>query len=236
MRSHLYQFGWKIIDFFFPPRCVGCKKWGDRWCESCITQVTEVAEPVCSICGDQLRGEGRTLCSRCQRFPPQYRAIRSWAVFEGQIQKAIHALKYENNLGLGEFMSKFLCQTFSQTDWEVDIVTPVPLGVERFKERGYNQAMLLARPFAWKMSLPHKPNALKRTRETRSQVELSISERQKNVAGAFKADPEIVSGKSVLVVDDVTTTGSTISACADALHDANAKQIYGLTLARPVRH
>ncbi|MEA2008218.1 MAG: ComF family protein [Chloroflexota bacterium] len=144
-------------------------------------------------------------------------------------------MKYERDLGLGEVMAEFLCQVFSSTGWEVDLVAPVPLGMERFKKRGYNQAMLLARPFAWSMGLPHTPNALQRVRETRSQVELSFLERRENVAGAFKAKPEIVSGKSVLVIDDVTTTGSTLDACAEALLHANAKQVYGLTLARAVR-
>ncbi len=236
MHSRLYRYGWKIVDFFFPPRCVGCEKWGDRWCESCINQVTEIKEPICSLCGDQLPDDTSwNLCERCRQHRPQYAAIRSWAVFEGQVQKALHALKYERNLGLGEVMANFLCKVFSSTDWKVDLVVPVPLGMERFKKRGYNQAMLLARPFAWSVGIPHIPKALQRVRETRSQVELSILERRENVAGAFKAIPEIVSGKSVLVIDDVTTTGSTLDACADALRRANARQVYGLTLARAVR-
>ena len=94
--------------------------------------------------------------------------------------------------------------------------------------------MLLARPFAWSMGLPHKPRALQRVRETRTQVGLSLSARHENVIGAFHSNPEIVSGKSVLVVDDVTTTGSTLNACAEALRYSNARQVYGLTLARAV--
>lgn len=236
MRSYLYQFGWKIIDLLFPPRCGGCGEWGTRWCENCLTQVIEIKEPICPSCGEpQYDNEPAEICERCRQTPPQYTALRSWAVFKEPLQNAIHRLKYQNDLGMGEYMSKFLSQVFSDTNWNVDLVTPVPLGVERLKERGYNQAMLLARPFAWNVGLPHRPRALQRIRETRSQVKLSLSERRENVAGAFQAEPEIVSGKSVLVIDDVTTTGSTLDACAAALHRANARLVYGLTLARAVR-
>jgi len=236
MRLYLYQLGWKVIDLLFPPRCAGCEEWGTRWCENCLSQVNEIKEPVCPSCGEPHReGEPVGLCERCQQTQPRYTAIRSWAVFEAPLQNAIHCMKYENDLGLGEYMSKFLAKVFRKTNWDVDLVAPVPLGAERFKERGYNQAMLLARPFAWSMDLPHKPQALQRVRETRSQVKLSISERRENVAGAFQSKPEIVSGKSVLVIDDVTTTGSTLDACADALLRADARTVYGLTLARAVR-
>ena len=236
MRSYLHQFGWKFIDLLFPPRCAGCQEWGIRFCENCLSQVTEIKEPMCPSCGEpHHEGELAGLCQRCQRMNPNYNAIRSWAVFEEPLQRAIHRMKYENDLGLGDYFSKFLSKVFRNTNWDVDLVTPVPLGLERYKERWYNQAMLLARPFAWRMDLPHKPKALQRVRETLSQVKLTLTERQENVAGAFQARPEIISGKSVLVIDDVTTTGSTLDACADALRHANARQVFGLTLARAVR-
>ncbi|MBS1248746.1 MAG: Orotate phosphoribosyltransferase [Chloroflexi bacterium] len=236
MRSYLHQFTWKIIDLLFPPRCSGCGEWGTRWCENCQSQVIEITEPMCPSCGEpQHDDRPAEVCKRCQQFPPQYTAIRSWAVFKEPLQNAIHSLKYKNDLGIGEYMSQNLCQVFSDTNWNVDLVVPVPLGVERLGERGYNQAMLLARPFAWRVGLRHKPRSLKRIRETQSQVNLSLADRRENVAGAFQAEPEIVSGKSVVVVDDVTTSGSTLDACAAALTDAGARSVYGLTLARAVR-
>lgn len=236
MRSQLHQLGWKIIDLFFPPRCGGCGEWGLRWCENCLSQIIEIKEPICLSCGEpQDNGSSSKICERCRRTPPQYEAIRSWAVYKKPLQTAVHRIKYQNDLGLGEYMSKFLSQVLSNTNWNVDLVTPVPLGKERFKERGYNQAMLLAQPLAWSMGLQHNSRALRRIRETDTQVNLSIAERRANVSGAFQAKREIVSGKSVLVIDDVTTTGSTLDACATALYSANAKLVYGLTLARAVR-
>ncbi len=95
--------------------------------------------------------------------------------------------------------------------------------------------MYLARPIAWSSKVMIKPSAIRRVKITRSQVGLSLEERKKNVAEVFSAERELVSGKSILVVDDVVTTGSTINSCAAALSKAGALQIYGLTLARSMR-
>jgi len=114
----------------------------------------------------------------------------------------------------------------------VNIIVPVPLGVARRKERGYNQASLLAKPLALCFNIPYQEKALFRIRETESQVSLSREQRQQNVSEAFQAKSQLVRGKRVLVIDDVTTSGSTLDACADALLKADADRVYGLTLAR----
>jgi ComF family protein len=117
-------------------------------------------------------------------------------------------------------------------NWKCDMVIPVPLGMERLKERGYNQALLLAKPIAWALHLPLQAQALNRVKETRSQVGLSRRQRIGNARRAFAAEPTIVAEKRVLLVDDVVTTGATINACAKAFKDANVASVYGLTLAR----
>jgi ComF family protein len=116
--------------------------------------------------------------------------------------------------------------------WQIDVIIPVPLGVARQKERGYNQAALIARPVALGTGRSYRPKALSRVRETKTQVGLSIEERRKNVGGAFKAERQRVVDKNVLLIDDVLTTGSTMEACAAALIEAGAGKVYGLTLAR----
>jgi ComF family protein len=120
--------------------------------------------------------------------------------------------------------------------WNVDLIVPIPLGRERMKERGYNQADLLARPLALATGRPYSTQAVRRERETATQVGLGVKERRENVSGAFRGDRRLVSGRTVLVVDDVATTGATISACANALTAAGAIGVYGLTLARAVYH
>jgi len=125
-----------------------------------------------------------------------------------------------------------MVESLGRLNWEIDVVIPVPLGVARQAERGYNQAALLARPIAWNFNWEYNPRALSRTRETRTQVGLNFEQRRENVAEAFQASHVSISGKHVLVVDDVTTSGATMDACASALEKAGAQQVYGFTLAR----
>jgi ComF family protein len=146
----------------------------------------------------------------------------------------LHRLKYQNDIGLGQALADPLTQYLQQLSWHVDLVVPVPLGKDRKNDRGYNQVALLALPLALNCDLDYLPDALIRDRETMSQVGLSVHERMANVSGAFAAVPSKVTGKRVLIVDDVCTTGATIRSCAVALKQAGATAVYGLSLARAV--
>jgi ComF family protein len=112
------------------------------------------------------------------------------------------------------------------------MIIPVPLGVGRLKERGYNQISLIARPLAMAMGIAFAPHALTRVRETRSQVGLTKNERHENVRGAFRTGNVRVTGRVLLLIDDVATTGSTLSSCAEALDCAGARDVFALTIAR----
>jgi len=116
------------------------------------------------------------------------------------------------------------------------LIIPVPLGRKRLQERGYNQVALVARPLAYELDLVYAPNALWKIRDTRSQVGLNMQERKKNVSKAYQAHPSAVERKSILVMDDVSTTGSTISACTEALLSTGAQEVYALTIARALSH
>ena len=136
--------------------------------------------------------------------------MRSWAVFDSPVQNALHTMKYRRNIGLGESFASQMAEFFKSLNWQADILLPVPLGKNRLKERGYNQVALVARPLAYEVGLNYNPGALWKARETRSQVGLSISQRRENVHGAYQAAVHVVKGKSVVLMDDVATTGSTI--------------------------
>jgi ComF family protein len=148
------------------------------------------------------------------------------------VRSALHQLKYRRDIALGERLAEPLSALYQAQGWSIDLVTPVPLGIARLKERGYNQAALIARPFSLANDLRYDPHALKRTRETRSQVGLSVAERKINVKDAFMARSEVVAGKNVLLIDDVATSSATLDACSAALCMAGAAQVYCLTLAR----
>jgi ComF family protein len=156
-------------------------------------------------------------------------------VFAGSLRKALHRLKYSRDVSLGEVLARPLISFLSETGWEIHLVTPVPLSPERLAERGYNQAALLARPVALALGMEYTPSALKKVRETPSQVGLTYDQRRENVEGAFAASSSLVKDKNVLVVDDVTTSGATLDSCAWALLSGGAKQVFGLTLARAIQ-
>lgn len=162
--------------------------------------------------------------------------MRSWAVFDSPIQEALHTLKYRRNIGIGEALALQMSGFVRSLNWKIDLLIPVPLGKKRLKERGYNQVGLVAQPLAYEIDLQYAPGALWKFRETRSQVGLSISQRRENVFGAYQANPEIVKRKSVLLMDDVATTGSTIQSCTQVLLAAGAREVYALTIARALSH
>jgi ComF family protein len=145
-------------------------------------------------------------------------------------------MKYRRNISLGESLAIQMEDYFRSLKWMVDMIIPVPLGKNRLKERGYNQVALVAQPLAYQVGLAYAPQALWKSRETRSQVGLNVSQRRENVQSAYQADPEVVKRKSVLLMDDVATTGSTILSCTDALMLAGARDVYAITIARALSH
>lgn len=230
----LYQYFWQILDWIFPPTCGGCDQTGVRWCPSCQGQVKKIEGEICPRCGEPSEITDRGVCSECAAHPPSYQELRSCMIFQGPVREALHRLKYGRDIGLGDPLSKHLIAYYNELKWDIDFVTVVPLSKERLKERGYNQASFLARPLAYAINKPYDPKLLYRKRNTRTQVGLSAAERWQNVSDAFGAIPAKARGKTILVIDDVTTTGSTISACAQALCQAGASAVFGLTLSRAV--
>ncbi len=226
-----YHLLWSGLDLLFPPRCAGCGGPGWRWCPTCAAGVSHPPEPICAICGVPLeRPDGR--CEFCRAAPPHYCALRSWSLFDGPVRNALHQLKYRRDLGLGEALTPWLAECLSALRWPVDLVVPLPLGRKRLAERGYNQASLIARPISVAMRMAYSSDGLVRSQETRSQVGLTRIERQRNVCNAFRAEPRRVKGRTVLLVDDVATTGSTLSSCAEALYAAGARDVFAFTVSR----
>lgn len=222
---------WQVLDWVYPPVCASCGEPGYRLCPDCYEKINFMHGNQCQVCGCSINKASR-LCEACREHMPPYDGVRSLAYYEGVIRECVHALKYENNQSLGDTFSASLAELIINENWQIDIVVPVPLSVQRYHERGYNQSSLLAKPLAAQLRLKVNPFALKRIRHTASQVGLSADERHQNVIGAFKAEADLVRGKNILLVDDVMTTGATMTACAQAAKDGGAKFVYGVTLAR----
>ncbi len=227
----IYQMAWAGLDWLYPPLCGGCEKPGSRWCEDCQKETECFPDQICQICGSALPVAG--ICETCSLHHPPFTALRAWAKYNGHIRNAIHRMKYAGDIALAEILARPLVKFVQEQPWQIDILTAVPLGVTRRKHRGYNQASLLSLPLALGIDKPFRPKAISRVRETKTQVGLTSLERRENVKGAFFASQKIVKQKSVLLVDDITTTGSTMVACANALLEAGASEVFGIALARP---
>ncbi|MDK1028247.1 MAG: ComF family protein [Anaerolineae bacterium] len=225
-----YQGVWAGLDWLFPPDCGGCSMEGTRWCVDCQEKIQELSKPVCDICGLPQFYAGT--CVKCLHKPPAFKMLRSWASFAHPIQKALHRLKYRRDIGLGEAISRHMTGFLMKLAWPVEILIPVPLGKRRLKERGYNQVGMIAKPLAMQVELDYKPHSLIRCRDTRTQVGLTAIQRHNNVKGAFKAFTKNIENRTVLLVDDVATTGATLSSAAEALKSYGAREVYAVTIAR----
>ena len=228
-----YRSIWSGLDLLFPPKCGGCDRPGTRWCEVCQNSVRVLNGVVCDVCG--LPQDKPGSCSACLAGRPRFRSLRAWVIFEEPIQSAVHKLKYRRDLSIGDAIAAAMLPFVNELGWAIDLVVPVPLGKQRLRERGYNQVAMIAKPLAMGLGLQYSAHTLVRRKETRSQVGLSREERHKNVHEAFQANSG-VTGKIVLIMDDVSTTGSTLSSGAEALLTAGAKDVYALTVARALSH
>ena len=221
----------QLLDLLFPSRCVNCHRVGDPLCSRCLSTIRLISPPFCSQCGRALAFRGEK-CSQCRTFPLHLTHNRAVAYHEGALREAIHAFKYCNRRDLAAPLAALLQQHFASSNMKVDLITSVPLHSQRQQERGYNQAELLARGLALRVDLPYV-GGLQRNRATKDQIGLDIAARHENMRDAFSADSKAFRGYRVLIVDDVSTTGATMDACAVALESQGARLIYGLTVARP---
>lgn len=213
----------------FPPVCAGCGKAQHRFCSGCVKAVSKPDSHSCVLCGERLQPEIEAhSCSRKEHFD----LALVWGLHNGPLRNALHQFKYRRDLGLADAFAQHLTSVYTAARVEVDLIVPVPLGKKRYQERGYNQAALLASALSGRLAIRCLPAAAKRIKETKSQVGLDIDQRRENVADAFWADGSLVSGKSILLVDDVLTTGATLNSCSQALKLAGATQVIALTLAR----
>lgn len=232
-RYTAYRSMWAALDLLFPPLCGGCGKVGSRWCKACQGKVKIIFGNVCNKCG--LPQEKPGTCRVCLADMPHFLSLRAWAVFEGPVQSALHKLKYRRDLSLGDAIAASMIPFVRSLNWDIDLVTSIPLGRQRIKERGYNQVEMIARPLALGLEMNYSADVLERRKETRTQVGLSRTERRVNVEDVFWADTK-VRGKSILVMDDVSTTGATLSSAARTFYNAGAKHVYALTVARALTH
>jgi ComF family protein len=161
--------------------------------------------------------------------------VRAACRFEGSVRQAVHDLKYRRIQTRAPVLAGLIVEAFEQRPLAIDVLVPVPLAAGRLRQRGFNQSALVARQVGASLDLPVLELALARARETTPQVGRALADRRENVSGAFRCpDPTLVAHGRVGLVDDVMTTGATLSACAETLKAAGASRAYGLVVAHEV--
>jgi len=221
------------LDLLFPQWCVGCGKEGELLCHSCRRSLPRIMPPLCPRCGrPQPSG---ILCPSCVGWQAEIDGIRSPFRFNRVIRQAILQLKYKNLRALTQPLAKLLQDYLVTNPMPGEVLVPVPLHQKRLKERGYNQSRLLAQELAKLINLPVVDDCLIRQRHAPPQARTStVDERRSNVANAFSCRDHRLRDKQVLLIDDVSTSGATLDACAAALKASGATSVWGLALAREI--
>ena len=235
-----------LCDFILPPRCVVCEAntsgASDPWvCSGCWTTVDFVRSPVCAQCGAPFAASVEAIgspthrCGKCVLSPPLYERARAVGLYEGTLREIIHAMKYRPVFGLVRPLAELLSGQFA-IHWGhrmPDALVPVPLHRLRLRQREFDQALALANGLGQEVGIPVWNDTLIRRTHTRSQIGLSATERRRNIRGAFQMQPErSCEGRSLLLIDDVYTTGATAQECARTLRRAGAARVDVYTVAR----
>ncbi len=208
-------------------------------CPVCLEQLLPLPTPRCPRCALPYPTEDGSnhLCEACLRDPPAFDRVIALGVYDGLLREAVHRFKFENVVNLDRPFGRLLAE---QIEAELpatrpDLILPVPLHVGRLRQRGYNQSLLLARQLGRRWQVPVASRQLVRPRVTPPQQGLSLAVRQKNLRGAFALQTPL-SGETVLLVDDVMTTGATLRECAQTLRQGRAGEIWVAVLGRALRH
>jgi len=228
-KSLLSKLAGPALDLLFPISCAGCGREGKLLCRNCVSSLPRLMKPYCGLCASPGR---LSHCAWCRERQPAFEGIRGPFLFKGAIKEAVYAFKYRGLKTAAPELGQLLADYLRLHPLAGDVLIPVPLHPRRLRERGYNQSALLAKELGKLTGIRVETRLLTRKKDALPQAHTtSKNQRRDNVVGSFSCSGPI-SGKSVILVDDVATTGSTLSACAAALKGSGATSVWGLVLAR----
>jgi ComF family protein len=233
-----------LIQFLLPPQCPCCEKFlkedQQGFCSKCLSEVRWIEPPFCTVCGVPFisREAENHPCGGCLTRRKYFTMARALGAYEGSLQEAIHRWKYRGKTYLTPFFAQWMAEGLNRY-WEpdaFDLLVPVPLHPQRLRERGFNQVLLLVKEISVRTGIPYEKKILQKKRPTTPQVALSGMERERALRGAFHViGKEGLTGRSVLLIDDVYTTGATVNECSKVLRRGGAKRVDVLTLAHAIK-
>lgn len=236
--SALSVVGREALRIVLPSWCVACRKelpWQERTascCAPCWAALPKIGGAKCSSCALPLPGAAAGLCLGCQADPAPLVWCEAWGEYRGGLEKLVTALKFERHDFLDDALASLLEESVRERgDLGFDALVPVPMGRAKERRRGYNQSELLARALSRRLAIHCDMTLLTRRQERATQSTLPKRDRAANVRGAFAASSR-VKGKSILVIDDICTTGETLRACAAALVRAGVARVCAVTVAK----
>ena len=237
----LVKAGFALADFVYPPFCSICRKGlgeGERIvCEACWSRMKRLPDPRCPRCGVP-SAHPASGCPNCAGKVFLFEGACVLSGFDGVAKELIHLLKYREKTSVGIRLGGMLALAVEadQRMQDAEVLVPVPLHRSRARERGYNQAAIIAKGLGLAMEKPVVEQVLIRRKATATQTKLSAEERRRNLEGAFAVrDSHRVEGRRILLVDDVLTTGATLNACAQVLRAAGAIEVLAAAVASPIR-
>lgn len=242
-----------ILELLFPPRCPLCDRLLDvsairrkqKIHKACKKRLYPVSQPFCFHCGKPLEGREKEYCIDCRRRIAKTESVhwdgrpfsnimqgRALYVYQGDIRQTMYRFKYSNRREYAAFFAEELCKTYGKWIMEnqIEAVVPVPMYPKKKRQRGYNQAGILAKAVAGEMGLIFEPDAVRRLVDTSPQKKLNAKERKNNLKNAFQAEDFVVKYKCILLVDDIYTTGATAEAVAEALCQKGVNKIFLLSV------
>ena len=237
LSGRIRALGLWLLDFALPPRCAGCGTIVDdvhSFCGDCWKQIEFLGSGGCRTCGLPLQATEADECAVCQAMPPRIRRTRAAVAYDDLSRSLVLRLKYGRKVAVARTMARYMAPLLGGTSDA--LLVPVPLHRTRLWQRGFNQSAIVARELSRATGLEVSCAKLRRIKRTPPLKGMSLSQRRRSVAGAFKvSDHQDLKGRTVVLIDDVITTGSTANACARALLRAGAGQVEMIGCARVVR-
>jgi len=234
----------RCLQFLLPSQCHCCERFLEEGqkgiCPDCLSKIRWIEPPLCTLCGVPFlsREIENHPCGACLTRGKYFTMARAVGYYEGPLREAIHRWKYEEKSYLTLFFGEKLAEGFCRY-WDpqsFDLIIPIPLHSKRLRERGFNQALLLVKELSQRTRIPYSKGLLRKRKPTTPQVNLNGGEREKGVRGSFHIQrDEEIEGKSILLVDDVYTTGATVNECSKVLLKAGAERVDVLTLAHAIK-